>query len=548
MKMKKLSILCTAAFLFFFGSLTANAKNVSDFQDVPSNAWYYPYVKDAAEQNFMTGLTDTVFGPSESLARAQFVTVLYRLTGTPDTAYQYQFPDIADGQFYSAPVTWATNNHLVTGYTDSGMFGPSDPLNREQLATILYRYAQTYLGFNTSQFSSSTIDDFPDAGSIQPYARDAMNWALATGIITGDNGMLNPQGTVNRAVCATMISRFTGIVGNPTEHVHTYTFYPENIKQGYACNTCYNDVTGWKDMYACHGGWHTHEWCLEPSRYVCSCGAKIHTHSWMWHKPQHYTDGTVLTPGYYLCYSCFSFSSDGYSINNDIQKDCDRWKTVYDFTGKSYLLLTQFRSPEDYELDIESITLNRTIACMTKAEQLSLAVSFTPETTTSSRAVTFSSSNPAVAAVDENGTVKALSNGTATITATSSNGCTDTCFIRVMDTNVGTVKSARLLVNGQDVTNGSLTVASGSKYTVSLATDPQSAVYNADYSVDGDSIYMSGSISVGLVSEYSWQNGVSYTNPTSEFTSWKPGSSKLTAEIRDLNGNTFTVSATINVK
>ena len=550
MKMKKLLLLCTAAVSVFFGSLTASAKNVSDFQDVPSNAWYYPYVKDAAEQGFMTGLTDTVFGPSDSLARAQFVTVLYRLTGTPAASYQYRFPDIADGQFYSVPVTWATSNNIVTGYSDSGKFGPSDSLNREQLATILYRYAQTYLGVDTSFFSTSTIDDFPDAGSIQSYAREGMNWALAAGIITGDNGMLNPQGTVNRAVCATMISRFMAVVGNPTQHVHTWEVSFADIKSGYACNTCYNDVTGWEDMYACHGGWHTHQWCLQPYRYECSCGAKVHTHEWAWHKPTHYTDGTVNRRGYYMCYSCFNFSSDGYTIDNSIQRDCDRWKTFYDFTDTNYILITRSRAAEDYELTIESVTLNRTIACMTKGDKLSLAVSFTPETTTSSRALTFESSDPAVATVDENGLVTAVANGTTTITVTSSNGCTDTCFIRVMDTNVGTVNSVRLLIDGKDVTNGSVTVTQGTAHTISLATDPQSAVYNASYSVDGQSIYISGTSSVGRISEYSWQHGVPYTDPESEFTGHPryKGTSTLTAEVRDLNGNTFTVSATVNVK
>ena len=553
MKIRKMVAVWMTVLSIFLGAVAVNAKSVDDFQDVSSGDWFYPYVKDVAEQGLMTGLEDTVFGPGDNLARAQFVLILYRMSGEPDVTFRPEFHDVADNTWYTDAVVWASDNGIVTGYSN-GNFGPGDALNREQMATMLYRYADNYLKSNPDYFTLGQADnaiwEFPDVNTIQEYAVGGVNWAVTAGIISGDNGMLNPQKTVVRAVCATMISRFVNVVGNPARHVHNWEPVQMDLKSGYACNLCYTDVTDWEDMYACHGGYHTHQWCFQPTHYECSCGVKVHLHDWVWIKPTHYEDGSLHGRGYYFCYSCFNFSNDGRTIDNSIQPDCDRWVTLYDFTDENYILLNRSRDYEDYELTIEAIRLSQTMACMTKGDRLSLTVTFRPETTTSSRALTWSSSDPSVVTVDDDGLVTAVGNGTATITVTSSNGRKDTCFIRVMDTNVGTVKSARLLIDGQDVTDGSITIKAGTEHTVTLLTEPGEAVYEVSYSVPSDTraIYISGSSAKGQISEYSWQNGVKYTDPVSAIKGWNPGSSEFTAKIRDLNKNEITLSTTVYVQ
>ncbi len=174
------------------------------FIDVSEDAWFYPYVKTVVEKEIMTGVSPIVFAPEQNLARAQLATIIYRLNGNPKTEFEQKFDDVPSGQFYSEAVTWASEFGVVTGYSD-GNFGPADEINREQLATMLFRYAKK-MGYQTDIFKS--MSSYPDADAVSEFAQEGMSWCLWNGIITGDGGKLNPQGTVNRAVAATMVSRF----------------------------------------------------------------------------------------------------------------------------------------------------------------------------------------------------------------------------------------------------------------------------------------------------------------------------------------------------
>lgn len=178
---------------------------VDAFRDVTEESWYYEYVKYVYEHGIMTGLNKRTFGPGEDLARAQFATITYRLAGTPAVSYAAVFPDVADNTFYTSAVIWANANGIITGYSDNGYFGPSDNITREQMATIMYRYAK-FCGYDTTQ--RADLGTFPDAGNVQSFAAEAMQWAVGTGLIQGDQGRLNPQGTAVRAQCATIITRF----------------------------------------------------------------------------------------------------------------------------------------------------------------------------------------------------------------------------------------------------------------------------------------------------------------------------------------------------
>ena len=180
----------------------------SPFQDVSSAQWFYEAVMYVNDKGLMTGLDSQHFGPADDLARAQFAVILHRMNGKPEVSFSQKFPDIGPGEWYTSAVLWASNEGIVTGYTDTGLFGPSDEITREQMAAMMYRYAQSK-GYDVSQ--KADYSKYPDAANVQDFAKEAMSWAVGTGIITGtDEGTrLNPQGNANRAECATIIMRFT---------------------------------------------------------------------------------------------------------------------------------------------------------------------------------------------------------------------------------------------------------------------------------------------------------------------------------------------------
>lgn len=177
------------------------------FRDVNADSWYLEAVNYVNENKIMTGLNDTNFGASTPLSRAHFATVLYRMAGSPDQQYVAKFPDVPSGLFFSIPVSWAVEHQIIRGYDATGTFGSNNNINREEIVTMLYRYVNAMNG-DTSQKADLSV--FSDHAKVTAFAADAMAWAVAEGIIKGegDNGLLNPQGTVSRAVCATIIQRF----------------------------------------------------------------------------------------------------------------------------------------------------------------------------------------------------------------------------------------------------------------------------------------------------------------------------------------------------
>lgn len=204
-KVTKLLAAVLAATLLVPAMIT-NAKPARDYIDVPAYEWYFPYIANVSMKEYMTGLNSYTFGVNENLGRGQFATILYRMAGNPDTTYENKFSDVPNGLFYSIPATWASTAGVIKGYTD-GRFGAADSITREQMATMLYRYAMSH-SYDTSE--KADYSSFSDAGLVSPFASDAISWAVGSGVISGDNGRINPQGHVSRAVCATMIARFTG--------------------------------------------------------------------------------------------------------------------------------------------------------------------------------------------------------------------------------------------------------------------------------------------------------------------------------------------------
>ncbi|MCL2588006.1 MAG: S-layer homology domain-containing protein [Oscillospiraceae bacterium] len=175
------------------------------FTDVPENAWYRPYVEQVWEMELMNGVSDTEFAPHANLSRAMTATILYRLAGEPAVSFSPIFSDVPAGRWYSNAIVWAAQNDIVQGVGD-GRFAPHANVTREQIATMLFRYADT---MELSTASDGFVQTFLDADEISVWAREAMEWANYNGLINGlPNGTLNPGGTATRAERAAIIVRF----------------------------------------------------------------------------------------------------------------------------------------------------------------------------------------------------------------------------------------------------------------------------------------------------------------------------------------------------
>ena len=174
------------------------------FTDVTEGDWFYDAVRYAYETGLMDGVGDSLFAPNSETTRAQLVTILYRLAGQPAVSGDLIFTDVEVGTWYTDAVAWAAENGIVNGTTDT-TFAPGEDITREQLVTVLYRYAESK-GYDVS--ASADLSGYPDAGQVQDYAQPAMAWAVAEGIVEGMDGNLNPTGDATRAQIATILMRF----------------------------------------------------------------------------------------------------------------------------------------------------------------------------------------------------------------------------------------------------------------------------------------------------------------------------------------------------
>jgi len=181
-------------------------KATNPFTDVDITQWYYEGVDYALRAGLFKGTSATTFEPNTAMTRAMLVTVLHRLEGTPAVTTGNPFNDVVSGNWYANAVTWASEKGIVKGY-DSDTFGTNDFITREQLATILYRYAQ-YKGYDVSVGEDTNILSYEDAFNISEYAIPAIQWACGAGIMQGDGVKLDPQGSATRAQVAVMLMKF----------------------------------------------------------------------------------------------------------------------------------------------------------------------------------------------------------------------------------------------------------------------------------------------------------------------------------------------------
>ena len=181
------------------------------FTDVTSGDWFYDAVAYVYDKGMMEGTTDTTFAPAMNLTRSMIAQVLYNLEERPEAPGAAGFPDVAAGAWYADAVNWAAARGIVKGY-DTGAFGPEDSVTREQLAAILYRYAQAK-GYDTTR-GGMAVREFSDSASISDWAQEAMAWAVNAQVLSGKgNGVLDPQGTATRAEVAQMLMNFGEHVG-----------------------------------------------------------------------------------------------------------------------------------------------------------------------------------------------------------------------------------------------------------------------------------------------------------------------------------------------
>ena len=203
--LKRLSLFLLVAALLV--TMIPSAFAANSFTDVRSTDWFSDAVSYVQERGLMSGTSATHFSPNEPTTRAMLVTILYRAAGQPETTGQSSFADVLARDYFANAVAWASENNIVTGYSRT-RFGSNDPVSREQIATLLWRYAGSP--------SAGSAQNFADRNQISDYAADAVNWARANSIINGRPGnRFDPKANATRAEVATILRNFLSQQSNP---------------------------------------------------------------------------------------------------------------------------------------------------------------------------------------------------------------------------------------------------------------------------------------------------------------------------------------------
>ena len=195
-----LAMILSLALAFTMAPAAFAAEGDTGFSDVSANAWYADAVEYVRDNGIMNGTSATSFSPESSMTRAMLVTVLYRASGSPAVTGSANFTDVSSNAYYTDAVAWASANGIVTGY-GNGRFGSNDPVNRAQIAAILWRYAGSP--------NAESSQDFADENTIPTYASTAVDWARANGVVNGKEGnRFDPQGNATRAQVATILRNY----------------------------------------------------------------------------------------------------------------------------------------------------------------------------------------------------------------------------------------------------------------------------------------------------------------------------------------------------
>ena len=234
--------LCMLLSMLPLSALADDSTTGTGYSDIKSTAWYYPSVQYVTENSLMNGVGNNRFAPGETLTRGMLVTILYRADGSPSVSGSCPFTDVKESRYYYNAVLWAVENEITKGVSTTS-FAPEVEITREQMTVFLYRYA-AYKGYDVS--ATADLSGYTDAGSISNYAKTAMAWANATGLIKGRTSTtLAPKGLATRAEAATLIHRyFINIVAGTERSEYTVTFMLNDGSEGaYLVNTVHNGDT-----------------------------------------------------------------------------------------------------------------------------------------------------------------------------------------------------------------------------------------------------------------------------------------------------------------
>ncbi len=196
-------------------TITVTVKGLP-FTDVSYGSWYYDAVDFVYDEGLMNGITGTQFAPDSTMTRAMLCTVLWRMAGEPEPAAdsgeaQRVFTDVPENAYYAKAVKWAAQKGIVDGMTAT-TFGPDGTVTRQQIATLLYRYAKVVEDMDlTLPEGAPSVDTFPDKDKVADWAKDAMTWAVGRGLINGSSGMLLPDGNATRCQVAAILQRFSNL-------------------------------------------------------------------------------------------------------------------------------------------------------------------------------------------------------------------------------------------------------------------------------------------------------------------------------------------------
>ncbi|MBR4720577.1 MAG: S-layer homology domain-containing protein [Clostridia bacterium] len=180
------------------------------FKDVPKTTWYYNAIKEAFDNGRMSGMGEESFEPETEITRGMFAYAIYNREGLPETKTKNKFSDVKDDSYYKNAIAWATDNGIVSGY-DGKNYGPDDPITREQMVTILWRYAK-FKDYDVSVSKDTNISDFNDSENISDWAADATLWTVGDGIIRGfEDVTIRPQNSASRAQLAVILNKIAGL-------------------------------------------------------------------------------------------------------------------------------------------------------------------------------------------------------------------------------------------------------------------------------------------------------------------------------------------------
>lgn len=210
---KKLSTLLLALTAALCLTAAASAAEKLPYADVTEKNWFYDAVSFVTEEDLMDGLTETAFGPSRNLTRQMLAEALYRLAGFPETAAENPFTDVTNNAAYKDAVVWAYGAGVVNGLTET-TFSPDASIERQDIAAMLARFLDADLS------GEEGLDAFKDAAAVRGYAKGALSWAVANGLIQGNpDGTVNPRGNATRAQAAAILQRFAPMTGDrePTQ-------------------------------------------------------------------------------------------------------------------------------------------------------------------------------------------------------------------------------------------------------------------------------------------------------------------------------------------